>query len=160
VEKTARGLILNNAGGYYFGKNNFPRARNLFVSAYEISPQPLYFENALGAWSQLKEHKEALAFVEKELAAYPKSSRLRAYQAMLQAEAGDGEAAVQSFAKLLAEGEKQPQWLDQYLNLLVSLHRYDEALAAVREQPGGSDSVRLRLLQAHIYREQKKYAEA
>lgn len=160
VEKEARGLMVNEAGGVYFARKDYARARGLFADAYETSGSPLCLYNLLSALVELKESREGLALVEKELRAHSGALLLRSYKAVFQEQAGELDAAAETYAGMLAEGIETPDWFERYVALLLRLDRHAVALDAVQKELRKGDLRELRLLEAAIHRDKKDYAQA
>lgn len=160
-EKAARGLMLNEAGGYYFERKEFGRARDLFLAAHAASPNAVYVRNTLSAWASLNDPAPALAFIETQQPEVQNSVLLRSFRALFQRQSGDLAGAADTYATLLAEGTRNPEWLEDYIGILMRLQRHQTALEVLQRQRTSADHPpRMLLLEAALYRDLKQPARA
>jgi tetratricopeptide (TPR) repeat protein/transglutaminase-like putative cysteine protease len=159
-ERATRALVLNQVGAFYYKIEDFVRAKRLFAAAHSADPEPLYFENTLMAWMHLGQPAEALAFAETHAGVLSGSAKLRALTAHFQGQTGKVEEALASYSRLFADGFKDMDVFADYVRLLNSRKRHEEALAAIRRELKTEDLLALRLLEASVYSEKGDYAEA
>ncbi len=159
-EKATRAMVLNQAGLACYREKNYTKAQSLFAAAHATDPQPLYFENTVMAWSFLDQPEKALAFIEEQAGAHPNSRKLQAYRALFLGRAGKPEAAVGTYEKIFADGYQDLDAFTDYVHVLTTLKRYDDALAAVHRELQSEDALELRLLEPQIYREKGDFTEA
>ncbi len=163
AEKRGHRMFYNGAGMVYFEAHEYERSARFFQAALDLngdkSDTP-YLANVVQAWSRAGKQREALAALEGHSVLLGARPDLRAEQALLLGETGQADRALTNYAKLFADGFRNEAHFKEYAGLLSQSGQTERALAEVEKYLQARESADIRVLQAGLLKQQKKFDQA
>lgn len=160
-EQKTQAFVLNQIGLYHFNAGEYEQAIPFFRSASKIiDSEKIYVINALKSWMHTDQSRDAFNFAITRPASLRMNSDIRAYTAYFQNAIGQTAAALNTYAAIFADGYHDETMFTDYVKLLNSQSRYDDALAAIDGLALDHDSLNLRLMKAETYRLKSEFPKA
>jgi Flp pilus assembly protein TadD len=150
-ERRAHSRFYNDLGLFHFSARQYADAIDWFRQSFELEtndPGPL--ENLIVAQLEQSDFREAKEYLSKHLDSFPDHERLRKLYADLQAQTGESDAAVATYAGLFSKGYRDDEAMASYVELLSTANRHEDALAAIDQYLLGGGSPFVRRLQAGL----------
>ena len=163
AEKRCQRMFYNGAGMVFFEAQQFAQSARFFQAALELSGNGAdtpYLANLVHARSRAGQPREALAALDAHAVLLANRHDLRAEQARLFGETGQTDRAVTNYAKLFAEGYRDEAHLREYVGLLSLAGQTERASAEVEKFLQARDNADIRVLQAGLLKQQKKFEPA
>jgi tetratricopeptide (TPR) repeat protein len=153
--------VLNQAGLFYFNSEDYERALPYFKAAAAMkNDDTVYIGNVLLSTSRLNRNKDGLDYIASLPEEMQKKPEVRAFQAYFQSKCSLEREAITNYASIFAEGYRDENDFNDYINLLISDHQYEGALSEVKKFLASGDSSDVRLLIADIYIAMPDYDKA
>jgi tetratricopeptide (TPR) repeat protein len=150
-ERRAHARFFNDLGLFHFNARLYGDAVDAFRQGFEIEPNdPAALENLVVAQRELSDYGKVKEYLAKHLDKFPQHDRLRRLYAESQAQTGETEAAIATYASLFSRGYRDEEAMADYIELLAGSNKLQQALAAIDEYLAGGESALVRRLQASL----------
>ena len=153
-------LVLNDIGIYYYKAHLYEKSIPYFQSATTFDPKnKVHLKNLIQACIETKQFAKGLESITKA-EALGKESEFQAMRAYLLSQTSEEAEAVKTYDALFRSGYRSDEYFTEYLNLLFERGEIETALSRTEKYLESKDSVRVRIWQASLYRQQKEFDKA
>ena len=162
-EKRSERMALNGIGLAYFNEQRFDRSERFFQGAIQLDDtgtNAFYLANLAEACIRAGHLRKALDALEQRPDFVDAQPALAADRAFLQGRLGDTDLAIANYAKLFSGGFNSEDHFREYMSLLGQTQQSKKALAEVEEYLKKQDSPSLRLTQAALLKQLKRFDDA
>jgi tetratricopeptide (TPR) repeat protein len=162
-EKRAQRMALNGIGMIYFNEQRFEQSADFFKKAVELDglqKNTAYLANLTTARIRTGNFRSALDELEQHPQFVDSQPALAANRAFLQGRLGQTDLALTNYAKLFAAGYNSEDHFKEYVGLLAQTQQQKRALDEVESYLKKEDSPDIRLVQAALLKQLKKFDEA
>lgn len=162
-EKRAQRMALNGIGIIYLDEQSFEQSADFFKRAVDLDglqKGTAYLANLTTARIREGNYRLALDELEQHPEYVDSQPGLAADRAFLQGQLGQIDLALANYAKLFATGYSSADYFKDYITLLVQTQQQKRALDEVKSYLEKEDSPEIRLLQAALLTNLKKFDEA
>ena len=162
-EKRAQRMAFNSIGMVYFKGERYEQSQAYFKKAVDLDglqKGTAYLANLTTARIRAGNFRPALNDLERHPQFVDAEPALAADRAFLQGRLGETDLALTNYAKLFAAGYHSEEHFEQYIGLLAQTQQQKRALAVVEAYLQNEDSPEIRLLQAALLKQLKRYDAA
>jgi tetratricopeptide (TPR) repeat protein/transglutaminase-like putative cysteine protease len=160
-QKLAHAQVFNDLGLYHYEARQFVQSAEYFRTAFELrQSDPIILLNLVNARIELNQHREALDDLLRHIDQFPQQHELWASRAFLEARLERFDEALETYARLFAQGYRGGSAIAHYVGLLANLDREEEALARLAEFQQQGESPALQRLEASLYSRLGDHARA
>jgi tetratricopeptide (TPR) repeat protein len=162
-EKRVHQLLLNAIGLQFYRQEHYEEAMPLFLASVQANPEgtnSIYLENYAEAAMNAGKYRGGLDELEAHADLVNKSLSLQATRAFLLGSLGESASAISNYSRVFAAGYRADGYFRDYVHLLGQADQWDKAFAELNAYLSVQDSPSLRLLEADLLKQRKKYDEA
>jgi tetratricopeptide (TPR) repeat protein len=162
-EKRVQRMLLNGIGLAYSREQQYEQSQRFFEAVLEVgdvSKEMPYLSNLSDALMGAGKHREALNALERYPEMVEAQTSLQATRAYLQGRLGQTEAALTNYARLFENGYTSEEYFKDYIGLLANSGQIEEGFVLTEAYLRRQDTPALRLLQASLLKQQKKFDQA
>ena len=162
-EKRVQRMLLNGIGLASSREQQYEKSLRFFQAVLEVGDIPKetpYLANLTDAFIATSKFREALDALERYPEIVGAQTGLQATRAYLQGRLGQTESAVTNYARLFENGYTSEEYFKDYVGLLASSGQVQTGLAVSEAYLRRQDTPALRLVQASLLKQQKKFDEA
>lgn len=160
-EKKNQATFMNRFGLFYHETKQYEKSLGFFKTALDYNPEnDRYFLNCLKTLSQLDMYAEGVAMIESYPPGYEKNPSIASWYAWFLHNTGHSDKAISVYQAMFEKDYRHDGDFTDYIYLLSSLHRWDEADAAFERYFQKGESIDLRIEQARCLSKQNRFDEA
>jgi len=162
-EKRVQRILLNGIGLAYMREQQYEQSQRFFEAVLKMGAPPKdtpYLANLADNFIAAGKYREALNALERYPELVNAQAALQADRAFLQGHLGQTESAVTNYARLFENGYTSEGYFKDYIGLLSGSGQVEKGLAAAEAYLRRQDTPALRLLQASLLKQQKKFDDA
>jgi tetratricopeptide (TPR) repeat protein len=162
-EKRVQRILLNGIGLAYSRDQQYELSQQFFEAVLKMGGPPKdapYLANLADNFIAAGKYREALDSLERYPDMVKAQTALQADRAFLQGHLGQTESAVTNYAHLFENGYTSEGYFKDYIGLLAGSGQVEKGLAATEAYLRRQDTPALRLLQASLLKQQKKFDAA
>ncbi len=150
--RDSHGIMYNDMAIYLQKQKHASASVEYLRKAYRYNPDPVILKNLANTLLGLEMHEEGYSLLSEGMRRFPDNPEIQAYLARAQEGTGRSEEALATYRSLFSRDYRDDGNFVSFTDILCSLEKYDEALAAADDYLRRYDSMDVRIDKSRILR--------
>jgi tetratricopeptide (TPR) repeat protein len=162
-EQRVHQVLLNAIGLEFFQQELYAEAMSLFLASVQANPagtNSIYLKNYVEAAMNAGKYRSGLDALDAHAGLLERNLPLQATRAFFLGSLGETSSAISNYSRIFADGYRSDVYFRDYAQLLSQADQTEKAFAELNTYLSAQDSANLRLLEADLLKQQKKYDKA